>query len=237
MHSIPYDPGEAFACSIVRVILDKLKEPGKLQQYGLSEYIKSEEIEQLWKVRRIDHYAKDFGIVGHTSDGKELSDLDLDLLPYDIMKNKGMEKMVQYLKCQDFYKIESFLPRKGDEKAITKFCDDVKNGNYDECLIQNNQNYQPIFSKEDIISTLQALRNNRAGKKEVTQINPEKSQDESNKHNSNSQTSSNNRFVEDVKENISENATISGINHEIQHIKSKAIDKAEEEKDIGDDVI
>lgn len=237
MHSIPYDPGEAFAVSIERVILDKLKEPGKLQQYGLSEYIKSEEIEQLWKVRRIDHYAKDFGIVGHTSDGKELSDLDLDLLPYDIMKNKGMEKMVQYLKCQDFYKIESFLPRKGDEKAITKFCDDVKNGNYDECLIQNTQNYQPIFSKEDIISTLQALRNNRAGEKEVTQINPEKSQDESNKHNSNPQTSSNNRFVEDVKENISENATISGINHEIQHIKSKAIDKAEEEKDIGDDVI
>ena len=140
------------------------------------------------------------------------------------MKNKGMEKMVQYLKCQDFYKIESFLPRKGDEKAITKFCDDVKNGNYDECLIQNTQNYQPIFSKEDIISTLQALRNNRAGKKEVTQINTEKSQDESNKHNSNPQTSSNNRFVEDVKENISENATISGINHEIQHIKSKAID-------------
>ena len=148
-----------------------------------------------------------------------------------------MEKMVQYLKCQDFYKIESFLPRKGDEKAITKFCDDVKNGNYDECLIQNTQNYQPIFSKEDIISTLQALRNNRAGKKEVTQINTEKSQDESNKHNSNPQTSSNNRFVEDVKENISENATISEINHEIQHIKSKAIDKAEEEKDIGDDVI
>lgn len=237
MHSIPYDPGEAFAVSIERVILDKLKEPGKLQQYGLSEYIKSEEIEQLWKVRRIDHYAKDFGIVGHTSDGKELSDLDLDLLPYDIMKNKGMEKMVQYLKCQDFYKIESFLPRKGDEKAITKFCDDVKNGNYDECLIQNTQNYQPIFSKEDIISTLQALRNNSAGKKEVTQINTEKSQDESNKHNSNPQTSSNNRFVEDVKENISKNATISGINHEIQHIKSKAIDKAEEEKDIGDDVI
>ena len=83
MHSIPYDPGEAFAVSIERVILDKLKEPGKLQQYGLSEYIKSEEIEQLWKVRRIDHYAKDFGIVGHTSDGKELSDLDLDLLPYN----------------------------------------------------------------------------------------------------------------------------------------------------------
>lgn len=58
--------------------------------------------------------------------------------------------MVQYLKCQDFYKIESFLPRKGDEKAITKFCDDVKNGNYDECLIQNTQNYQPIFLKKTL---------------------------------------------------------------------------------------
>ncbi|MBR2744599.1 MAG: hypothetical protein IKE01_04815 [Clostridia bacterium] len=159
--SIDYDPGESFAVSMERIILDKLKESGKLEQYGLSAYMNVEEIENLWQERRINHYEKDFGIVGHTSDGQELSYLDLDLIPYNIMKNQGMETMLQYIKSLDFYKIGSVIPAVDDIRAIRKFCDDVRRKGYEEYLIDSIQEYQPVFSQEDILSIINQTRQSK----------------------------------------------------------------------------
>ncbi|MBP3502601.1 MAG: hypothetical protein J6K42_03885 [Clostridia bacterium] len=155
---INYDPGESFAVSMERIILDKLEEDGKLAQYGLDKYVKKKDIEDVWTKKRIIHYAEDIGIVGKTSEGQTISYLDLDLEAYKIMKNQGMEKMLQYVKCLDFYKLNSAILKLGDSEEITKFCDEVNNKNYEEYLIKDIKSYEPIYSKEDIISMQKSIK-------------------------------------------------------------------------------
>jgi len=156
---IDYDSGEAFAVSMEKVILDELKSENGLEKYGLSQYAMIENIDEVWDKKRVQSYAKK-GDVGRTSDGENISYLDLDLGPYRIIKDKGMEEMIKYIKTADFLKVYQSVPNKDDAEACRKFCDLMCTEQYKQNLISDNNVYQQVNSVEDI----------KAFIKEMTQI-------------------------------------------------------------------
>lgn len=153
---INYDIGESFAVSMERLVLDKLKQDGELEKYNLTQYATLEDIEDVWNKKRIDPYSRKEN-VGVDSDGKTITYLDLDLIPYQIIKNEGMESMVEYIKNVNLVNVYNGIPNKNDSTEITRFCDQITEEKYRDCKIPEINEYKTIFSKEQILMMIKQI--------------------------------------------------------------------------------
>ena len=144
---IDFDLGETFAVSMERLILDRLKEDGALEKYEIAEYVHTEDIEDVWNKKR-EKMRED--IVGTTSNGKEYSRLDLHLVPYSIIKEKGVEGIIDYMQRGNLLKISRDIPQQGENDKITAFLDLIDKQEYKEYLVPENEQYYPENSDEDI---------------------------------------------------------------------------------------
>ncbi len=156
---LDYDPGESFAISMEKIILDKLKEPGQLVNYGISQYATVSDIDDVWNKKRVIPFSKK-GIIGKTSNENPLTYLDLNLTPYRIIKNSGMKEMVHYIKNVNLLEIyESIFNT--DDKTMTTFCDQVLRNDYSDSLIPQNLKYKPVHTPEKIIMLLDKMQQSK----------------------------------------------------------------------------
>ena len=152
-----YDIGEAFAESMERLILDRLGEEGQLEKYGLKEYATTNDIEDVWNKKRINPFTKR-GIIGKTEDGQDMTRLDLDLEIYEFMKENGMKETINYIKNVDLLSLYKSIPNKNDTGKIEEFCNNVSKGKYSELLIPEGQNYEPVYSNEEILTLIRQMQ-------------------------------------------------------------------------------
>lgn len=152
-----YDIGEAFAESMERLILDRLGEEGQLEKYGLKEYATTNDIEDVWNKKRINPFTKR-GIIGKTEDGQDMTCLDLDLEIYKFMKENGMKETINYIKNVDLLSLYKSIPNKNDTGKIEEFCNNVSKGKYSELLIPEGQNYEPVYSNEEILTLIRQMQ-------------------------------------------------------------------------------
>lgn len=151
---IDYDIGEAFAMSMERVILDKLKEKGQIDLYKLTEYATLSDIEDVWNKKRINP-SLSRGVIGKSKEGKDLTDLDLDLIPYQFIKNEGMASVIDYMKRINFLELYKTFPNKDDADKISEFCGDVTKK---ELLMPEKQKYEPVYSMEYIFKLMEKMQ-------------------------------------------------------------------------------
>lgn len=154
---IDYDIGESFAESMERLILDRLAEEGQLEKYGLDQYATVSDIEDVWNKKRIIPFTKR-GVIGKTEDGKNITYLDLDLEIYKFMKENGMKEAVNYIKNLDLFSLYKSIPNKNDLGKIEEFCNNVSKGKYSEFLIPENQNYESVYSNEEILILIRQMQ-------------------------------------------------------------------------------
>ena len=151
-HMIDYDLGESFAMSMERVVLDKLKEDGQLELYNLDKYATVSDIEDVWNKKRTIPFSTNRGVLGKTAEGKEITYLDLDLIPYYFIKDNGMKNAIDYIKQLDFFALYNAIPNKNDTEKISEFCSQVIAKKYYNYLIPEGQKYEPIYTREQILS-------------------------------------------------------------------------------------
>lgn len=149
---IDYDLGEAFAMSMERVVLDKLKEDGQLELYNLDKYTSVSDIEDVWNKKRIIPFSINRGVLGKTVEGEEITYLDLDLIPYQFIQDNGMKNTIEHIKRLDFFALYKAIPNKNDTEKVSEFCSNVFTKKYDNYLIPEGQKYEPIYSREQILN-------------------------------------------------------------------------------------
>ena len=153
---IDYDIGESFAISMERLILDRLKQEGGLEKYNLNQYATLEDVEDVWDKKRIIPFSRK-EIVGTTSKGEAITILGLDLIPYEIIRNDGMENMVKYIKRVNLVSVYDGIPNKDDKGGITKFCDGIEEEVYKHLRIAEKEEYKPVFSKQQILGLINKI--------------------------------------------------------------------------------
>ena len=144
---IDFDLGETFAVSMERVVLDKLQEEGALEKYGMAEYVNKEDIEDVWTKKREKMREN---IVGTTSDGKAYSRLDLHLVPYNIIKERGIDGIIEYMERGNLLRINRDIPQINQNDQITDFLDMIDKQDYKDYLVPENKEYVPENNEEDI---------------------------------------------------------------------------------------
>lgn len=153
-----FDLGESFAISMELLLFDELKKKGNLEKYGLSKYIIEKDIDNVWNKKRGRLMNK---LVGETSSGKLLSQLDLDLFQYRIMKNNGIGEEINFLKNIDFMKYLNVLK----ESDIRNLCDLVYEESGEGLLINEFEGYKPIYSEEKLLEKIHTIIENSEKKK------------------------------------------------------------------------
>ena len=151
---IDYDIGEAFAMSMERIILDKLKEKGQIDLYELTDYVTLNDIEDVWNKKRINP-SLSRGVIGKSKEGRDLIDLDLDLIPYEFIKNEGMASAIDYMKRINYLELYKTFPSKDDADKISEFYDDAPKK---ELLIPEMQKYEPVYSMEYIFNLMKKMQ-------------------------------------------------------------------------------
>ena len=153
-----FDLGESFAISMELLLFDELKKKGNLEKYGLSKYVIEKDIDNVWNKKRGRLMNK---LVGETSSGKLLSQLDLDLFQYRIMKNNGIGEEINFLKNIDFMKYLNVLK----ESDIRNLCDLVYEESGEGLLINEIGGYKPIYSEEKLLEKIQIIIEKNENKK------------------------------------------------------------------------